>query len=170
MQEQRIKRTGELIGAGGDAATVERELASMDFQYDPNNRFPSPPYHPDWDYRWVSVSVHGETNSMNIAHRRSQGWRPVQIVELPEFAQMLGAEGKETESIRVMSQVLHKMPRVKVEALKSKQAAATMLQSQAETAFGRNPNDELFVGEVVNGSKLTHTVGGRQVRFGDGAA
>ncbi len=167
--EQRIKRAGELIGASGDAATVERESVAAGYAYDPNNMFPSPPDQADWSYQWVSVEVHGTSNSQNVARRRQQGYRPVLISEMPEFAASIGCEaGKETDVIRIMTQVLHKIPRATAERLKSMNALATDRMTQSETAFRKDPNDDLFIKELSNGSKLTHTSGGRQVAFGSG--
>lgn len=167
--EQRIKRAGELIGSSGDAATVERECAAVDYNYDPNNMFPSPPYHPDWCYQWVSVEIHGTSNSQNVARRRQQGYRPVAITEMPEFAASIGCEGgKETDTIRTMTQVLHKIPRSQAERLKGLNSSAAERSMQSETAFRKDPNDDLFVKEVSSSSKLTHTSGGRQVAFGSG--
>lgn len=166
--EQRIKRVGELVGSSGDAATVERECLSAGMTYDPNTMFPSPPEHSNWSYQWVSVEVHGTSNSQNVARRRIQGYRPVLISEMPEFAQVIGCEGKETDVVRLMTQVLHKIPKSKAEQLKRDSSQATDRITMSETAFRKDPNDDLFIKEISNNSKLTQTAGGRQVTFGSG--
>lgn len=146
-----------------DAAEQEREFAAMDLGYNPSNMLPDPPEHPDWVYRWVSYTIHGESNQANVVRRRHEGWRPVLKKEMPEFAASLGDDGLGHEEIRMVSLVLHRMPRARAEMLKerlSRQPAASQEKFQVS-------GSDAAMGKVSDLSSQTVTRG-RAISFGDG--
>ena len=99
MAENRIPRS-----------TESRNQTQRPQQWTPPELLPEPDKQPGYKYRWIRVTLGGQTDARNISIKMREGWEPVKIEEQPQYALLVNGEGRFKDSVQVGDVLLCKTP------------------------------------------------------------
>ena len=71
---------------------------------------PEPDKQPGYKYRWIRVTLGGQTDARNISIKIREGWEPVKIEEQPQYALLVNGEGRFKDCVQVGDVLLCKTP------------------------------------------------------------
>ena len=78
--------------------------------WQPASLLPEPDKQPGYDYRWVRVSVLGQSDPRNLSSAMREGWEPVRVEEQPKFRLFLDTSSRFKDNIEVGGLLLCKSP------------------------------------------------------------
>lgn len=93
-----------------------RDLESRDTEareqtWKPPQILPDPTPSPDWEFKYVRVSVHGVADSVNISQHLREGWVPVKASDHPEISFIADKKSQWKDGIEIGGLLLCKMPK-----------------------------------------------------------
>ena len=62
-----------------------RETFSRPASWTPPTVLPVPDPQDGWEYRWIRVSMRGESHNTNVSRKYREGWEPVRLEDHPEL-------------------------------------------------------------------------------------
>lgn len=79
-------------------------------QWQPPSMLPDPNPEPGYKFRWIRVSMVGETDSSNVAARFREGWEPVRAADHPEITVIAPENERYKDNIVIGGLMLCKVP------------------------------------------------------------
>lgn len=107
-----------------------RELAAREEEWTPAGRLPEPEKQDGFRYKWVRKDILGETDTMNMARRRREGWSPVD----PSEQESIRAFSDSTDLIEVGGLILCKAPEA---LMKKRDAYFKRVADEQQTGLSR---------------------------------
>ena len=104
MAENRLKRELDT------RETVERPK-----QWRPAELLPEPDKEAGFKYRWIRVSMNGQSDARNLSRAIREGWEPVRIEEQPKMKLLVDPNSRFKDNIEIGGLVLCKTPEELVE-------------------------------------------------------
>ena len=94
---------------------VQRELATRETaerpkQWRPAELLPEPDKQAGFKYRWIRVSMNGQSDARNLSRALREGWEPVRIEEQPKMKLLVDPESRFKDNIEIGGLVLCKTP------------------------------------------------------------
>lgn len=86
---------------------------------------PQPDKQPGYAYRWIRVSMVGQSDGKNVSSKFREGWEPVAIEEQPQFKLLVDPNSRFKDNIEIAGLLLCKMPEEFVEQRTAYFAKAT---------------------------------------------
>jgi len=113
---------------------IQRELATRAMserpkQWAPPELLPEPDKEAGYAYRWIRVSMLGQTDPRNLSSKLREGWEPVRIEEQPKFQLLIDPGSRFKDNIEIGGLLLCKAPENFVE----QRSAYYQNQTQAQT-------------------------------------
>jgi len=113
---------------------LQRELATRAMserpkQWAPPELLPEPDKEAGYAYRWIRVSMLGQTDPRNLSSKLREGWEPVRIEEQPKFQLLIDPGSRFKDNIEIGGLLLCKAPENFVE----QRSAYYQNQTQAKT-------------------------------------
>jgi len=113
---------------------LQRELATRAMserpkQWAPPELLPEPDKEAGYAYRWIRVSMLGQTDPRNLSSKLREGWEPVRIEEQPKFQLLIDPGSRFKDNIEIGGLLLCKAPENFVE----QRSAYYQNQTQAQT-------------------------------------
>ena len=113
---------------------LQRELATRAMserpkQWVPPELLPEPDKEAGYAYRWIRVSMLGQTDPRNLSSKLREGWEPVRIEEQPKFQLLIDPGSRFKDNIEIGGLLLCKAPENFVE----QRSAYYQNQTQAQT-------------------------------------
>lgn len=71
---------------------------------------PQPDKQPGYAYRWIRVSMIGNSDAKNISAKLREGWEPVSIDEQPQFKLLVDPNSRFKDNVEIAGLLLCKMP------------------------------------------------------------
>lgn len=71
---------------------------------------PQPDKQPGYEYRWIRVSMIGQSDAKNVSSKLREGWEPVRIEEQPKFKMLIDPNSRFKDNIEIAGLLLCKMP------------------------------------------------------------
>jgi len=71
---------------------------------------PEPTKEAGYTYRWIRVSMLGQSDARNVSSKLREGWEPVRIEEQPQFKMLVDPDSRFKDNIEVAGLLLCKMP------------------------------------------------------------
>lgn len=62
-----------------------RETFSRPASWTPPTVLPTPDPQDGWEYRWIRISMRGESDNTNVSRKYREGWEPVRLEDHPEL-------------------------------------------------------------------------------------
>ena len=87
-----------------------RTQAERPKQWMPPELLPEPDKQPGYKYRWMRVTLNGESDARNISMKLREGWEPVKIEEQPQYQLLVNGEGRWKDCVQVGDVLLIKTP------------------------------------------------------------
>ena len=91
-------------------STESRNQTQRPQQWMPPELLPEPDKQPGYKYRWIRVTLGGQTDARNISIKIREGWEPVKIEEQPQYALLVNGEGRWKDCVQVGDVLLCKTP------------------------------------------------------------
>lgn len=91
-------------------STESRNQTQRPQQWMPPELLPEPDKQPGYKYRWIRVTLGGQTDARNISIKIREGWEPVKIEEQPQYALLVNGEGRFKDCVQVGDVLLCKTP------------------------------------------------------------
>lgn len=79
-------------------------------QWQPASVLPEPDKQPGYKYRWIRVSMMGQTDPKNVSSKLREGWEPVRLEEQPKFRMVVDPNSRFKDNIEVAGLLLCKIP------------------------------------------------------------
>lgn len=98
-----------------DRELETREKKTRRRSWAPPEVLPSPNPEPGYEFRWVRVSMLGQSDPKNITAKLREGWEPVRAVDHPEITMMAVESDKFKDNIVIGGLMLCKTPTELVE-------------------------------------------------------
>ena len=94
---------------------ITRELESRSNKerpktWQPASTLPEPDRQPGYAYRWIRVSMVGQSDAQNVSSKLREGWEPVRIEEQPQFKMLVDPNSRFKDNIEVAGLLLCKIP------------------------------------------------------------
>jgi hypothetical protein len=94
---------------------ITRELESRSNKerpktWQPASTLPEPDRQPGYAYRWIRVSMVGQSDASNVSSKFREGWEPVRIEEQPQFKMLVDPNSRFKDNIEVAGLLLCKIP------------------------------------------------------------
>ena len=94
---------------------IARELESRSNKerpktWQPASTLPEPDKQPGYAYRWIRVSMLGQSDARNVSSKFREGWEPVRIEEQPQFKMLVDPNSRFKDNIEVAGLLLCKIP------------------------------------------------------------
>lgn len=99
MAENRVKRELET-----------RETAERPKQWRPAELLPEPDKQTGYKYRWIRVSMNGQSDQRNLSRAIREGWEPVRVEEQPKMRLLVDPTSRFSDNIEIGGLVLCKTP------------------------------------------------------------
>ena len=87
-----------------------RTQAERPKQWMPPELLPEPDMQPGYKYRWIRVTLGGQTDARNISIKIREGWEPVKIEEQPKYQLLVNGDGRWKDCVQVGDVLLCKTP------------------------------------------------------------
>ena len=115
---------------------VQRELATRETaerpkQWRPAELLPEPDKQAGFKYRWIRVSMNGQSDARNLSRALREGWEPVRIEEQPKMKLLVDPESRFKDNIEIGGLVLCKTPEEFVEQRNQHFQSITDAQTKA---------------------------------------
>ena len=78
--------------------------------WQPASTLPEPDRQPGYAYRWIRVSMVGQSDAQNVSSKLREGWEPVRIEEQPQFKMLVDPNSRFKDNIEVAGLLLCKIP------------------------------------------------------------
>ena len=91
-------------------STESRNQTQRPQQWMPPELLPEPDKQTGYKYRWIRVTLGGQTDARNISIKIREGWEPVKIEEQPQYALLVNGEGRFKDCVQVGDVLLCKTP------------------------------------------------------------
>ena len=78
--------------------------------WQPASTLPEPDRQPGYTYRWIRVSMLGQSDARNVSSKFREGWEPVRIEEQPQFKMLVDPNSRFKDNIEVAGLLLCKIP------------------------------------------------------------
>lgn len=94
---------------------VQRELATRETaerpkQWRPAELLPEPDKQTGYKYRWIRVSMNGQSDQRNLSRAIREGWEPVRVEEQPKMRLLVDPSSRFADNIEIGGLVLCKTP------------------------------------------------------------
>lgn len=99
MAENRVKRELET-----------REIAERPKQWRPAELLPEPDKQTGFKYRWIRVSMNGQSDQRNLSRAIREGWEPVRVEEQPKMRLLVDPTSRFADNIEIGGLILCKTP------------------------------------------------------------
>lgn len=99
MAENRVKRELET-----------RETAERPKQWRPAELLPEPDKQTGFKYRWIRVSMNGQSDQRNLSRAIREGWEPVRVEEQPKMRLLVDPTSRFADNIEIGGLILCKTP------------------------------------------------------------
>ena len=113
------------------APRKSREQAERPKVWQPASLLPEPDQQAGYAYRWVRVSMLGQSDARNMSSKLREGWEPVRIEEQPQFRMFVDPDSRFKDNIEVAGLLLCKAPKELME--QRKEYFAQKNQAQMES-------------------------------------
>ena len=115
---------------------VQRELATRETaerpkQWRPAELLPEPDKQAGFKYRWIRVSMNGQSDARNLSRALREGWEPVRIEEQPKMKLLVDPDSRFKDNIEIGGLVLCKTPEEFVEQRNQHFQSITDAQTKA---------------------------------------
>lgn len=99
---------------------VQRELATRETaerpkQWRPAELLPEPDKQAGYKYRWIRVSMNGQSDQRNLSRAIREGWEPVRVEEQPKMRLLVDPTSRFSDNIEIGGLILCKTPEEFVE-------------------------------------------------------
>ena len=91
-------------------STESRNQTQRPQQWMPPELLPEPDKQPGYRYRWIRVTLTGQSDARNISSKIREGWEPVKVEEQPQYALLVNGEGRWKDCVQVGDVLLCKTP------------------------------------------------------------
>lgn len=88
----------------------ERSTKERPKQWTRPEVLPEPTKEAGYTYRWIRVSMLGQSDARNVSSKLREGWEPVRIEEQPQFKMLVDPDSRFKDNIEVAGLLLCKMP------------------------------------------------------------
>jgi hypothetical protein len=141
---------------------VQRELATRQTaerpkQWAPAELLPEPDKQPGFKYRWIRVSMNGQSDQRNLSRALREGWEPVRTEEQPKMQLLIDPNSRFKDNIEIGGLILCKTPEEFVEQRNKYYADQTKAQTEAVDNNLMRENDPRM--PIFNERKSTTTFG-----------
>ncbi len=94
---------------------VQRELATRETaerpkQWRPAELLPEPDKQTGFKYRWIRVSMNGQSDQRNLSRAIREGWEPVRVEEQPRMKLLVDPTSRFSDNIEIGGLILCKTP------------------------------------------------------------
>ena len=94
---------------------VQRELATRETaerpkQWRPAELLPEPDKQTGYKYRWIRVSMNGQSDQRNLSRAIREGWEPVRVEEQPKMRLLVDPTSRFNDNIEIGGLILCKTP------------------------------------------------------------
>ncbi len=94
---------------------VQRELATRETaerpkQWRPAELLPEPDKQAGYKYRWIRVSMNGQSDQRNLSRAIREGWEPVRVEEQPKMKLLVDPTSRFKDNIEIGGLILCKTP------------------------------------------------------------
>ena len=115
---------------------VQRELATRETaerpkQWRPAELLPEPDKQPGFKYRWIRVSMNGQSDQRNLSRAIREGWEPVRVEEQPKMRLLIDPTSRFADNIEIGGLILCKTPEEFVEQRNAYYQQQTEAQANA---------------------------------------
>jgi hypothetical protein len=91
-------------------STESRNQTQRPQQWRPPELLPEPDKQPGYRYRWIRVTLTGQSDARNISSKIREGWEPVKVEEQPQYSLLVNGEGRWKDCVQVGDVLLCKTP------------------------------------------------------------
>jgi hypothetical protein len=91
-------------------STESRNQTQRPQQWAPPELLPEPDKQPGYKYRWIRVTLGGQSDARNISTKIREGWEPVKVEEQPQYALLVNGDGRWKDCVQVGDVMLCKTP------------------------------------------------------------
>jgi hypothetical protein len=91
-------------------STESRNQTQRPQQWAPPELLPEPDKQPGYKYRWIRVTLQGQSDARNISTKIREGWEPVKVEEQPQYALLVNGDGRWKDCVQVGDVMLCKTP------------------------------------------------------------
>jgi hypothetical protein len=91
-------------------STENRNQTQRPQQWAPPELLPEPDKQPGYKYRWIRVTLGGQSDARNISTKIREGWEPVKVEEQPQYSLLVNGEGRWKDCVQVGDVMLCKTP------------------------------------------------------------
>ena len=91
-------------------STESRNQTQRPQQWAPPELLPEPDKQPGYKYRWIRVTLGGQSDARNISTKIREGWEPVKVEEQPQYSLLVNGEGRWKDCVQVGDVLLCKTP------------------------------------------------------------
>jgi hypothetical protein len=91
-------------------STESRNQTQRPQQWAPPELLPEPDKQPGYKYRWIRVTLGGQSDARNISTKIREGWEPVKVEEQPHYALLVNGDGRWKDCVQVGDVMLCKTP------------------------------------------------------------
>ena len=115
---------------------VQRELATRETaerpkQWRPAELLPEPDKQAGFKYRWIRVSMNGQSDQRNLSRAIREGWEPVRVEEQPKMRLLIDPTSRFADNIEIGGLILCKTPEEFVEQRNAYYQQQTEAQANA---------------------------------------
>jgi hypothetical protein len=93
-----------------------REQAQHDDTWLPSSALPVPAPQDGWRFRWIRVSMVGNSDATNVSKKFREGWVPVKAADHKELMLTSDVDSRYSDGLEVGGLLLCKMPQEKADA------------------------------------------------------
>lgn len=141
---------------------VQRELATRETaerpkQWRPAELLPEPDKQTGFKYRWIRVSMNGQSDQRNLSRAIREGWEPVRVEEQPRMRLLVDPASRFSDNIEIGGLILCKTPEEFVDQRNTYYADQTKAQTEAVDNNLMRENDPRM--PIFNERKSTTTFG-----------
>lgn len=87
-----------------------RSASERPKQWQRPETLPQPDKQAGYAYRWIRVTMMGQSDAKNVSAKLREGWEPVRIEEQPQFKMLVDPNSRFKDNIEIAGLLLCKMP------------------------------------------------------------
>lgn len=134
-----------------------RKEAERPKQWAPAELLPEPDKQDGFKYRWIRVSMNGQSDQRNLSRAIREGWEPVRIEEQPRMRLLIDPNSRFADNIEIGGLILCKTPKEFVDQRNKYYQDQTEAQTKAVDNNLMRENDPRM--PIFNERKSTTTFG-----------